>query len=114
GERVDVGDVQDVRDDRAGSGATTWAHGDAVVLRELDEVPDDQEVGGEAHLEDDVELHLEPLDGLGRRRVAVASAQPLMGEAAEVLDLVLSVRRRVARDQLLAELDLDVAPLGDL
>ena len=55
--------------------ATARADRDAVVLRVVDEVPDDQEVGVEAHVVDDAELHLHPLDRLGGRRVAVAAAQ---------------------------------------
>ena len=70
-----------VGDDRAGRRATARADGDAVVLRELDEVPDDQEVGVEAHPADHLELHVEALDRLGRRRVAVALAQPLARRA---------------------------------
>ena len=74
-ERVDVGDRQAVRDDRAGRRATARADGDAVVLRVGDEVVDDQEVGVEAHRVDDAELHVGAL--LRRRgdRVAVAQAQ---------------------------------------
>ena len=64
-DRVEVGDVQRVGDDRAGRRAAARADGDAAVLRELDEVPDDQEVGLEAHVADHAELELEALDGLG-------------------------------------------------
>ena len=84
GERVDLGDVERVGDDRAGRRAAPRPDGDAVVLGELDEVPDDQEVGVEAHPPDHLELHLQPLDRLGRRRVAVAPAQALLGERAQV------------------------------
>ena len=66
GERVEVGDVERVGDDRAGRRAAARADGDAVLLGVADEVPDDQEVGGEAHLLDHPELELEPLDRLGR------------------------------------------------
>ena len=45
GERVEVGDREDVGDDRARRRATARADGDAVLLRVADEVPDDQEVG---------------------------------------------------------------------
>ena len=55
--------------------------GDPVVLRVVDEVPDDQEVGVEAHVVDDAELHLHPLDRLGRRRVAVAAVAARPGPA---------------------------------
>ncbi len=106
--------VQRVGDDRAGRRAATRPHRDAVVLGELDEVPDDQEVGVEAHPADDLELRLEPLDRLGRRRIAVAAAQAREGQLAQVLALRPPVRHRVARDQHLAELDLDLAALGHL
>ncbi len=113
-ERVDVGDAEAVGDDRAGRGATARTDRDAVLLRVADEVPDDQEVRGEAHLLDHAELELEPGDGLGRRRVAVAAAQAFGGDAAEHLLGLGPVRRRKARQQQLAEGDLDVAALGDL
>ena len=80
-DRVDVGDLQAVGDDRAGRRAAPRADGDAAVLGELDEVPDDQEVGREAHLLDHAQLHLEPLDGLGGRRVAVAACAAPRGRA---------------------------------
>ena len=63
---------------------------------------------------DHAELELEPLHRLGRRRVAVARAQPLGGEPPEQRARLLAVRRREVRQQQLAELDLDVAALGDL
>ncbi len=75
-QRVDVGDPQAVRDDRAGRAAAARADGDAVVLRPLDEVPDDEEVGVEAHPVDDAELHLGALasrrPGPGRRSAPAA------------------------------------------
>ena len=71
GERVDLGDVERVGDDRAGRRAAPGPDRDARVLGELDEVPDDQEVAREAHVLDHGELHLEPLDRLGRKRVAI-------------------------------------------
>ncbi len=113
-QRVDIGDRQAVGHDRAGRRAAPGSHGDAVLLRELDEVPDDQEVGVEAHAVDHVELHLHALDRGRRRRVAVAQAQALLHALAQVGALVARVGRGVAGDQLLAELDLHRAALGDL
>ena len=102
GERVDVGDRQRVGDDRARRRAAARADGDAVVLGVADEVPDDQEVGGEAHLFDHPELELHPLDRLGRRRVAVARPQALAGDPPQHRLGLLAVRGRVARQQQLA------------
>ena len=60
-QRIEVGDPQGVGDDRAGGRAAARADRDAVVLRPLDEVPHDQEVGVEAHRVDDAELELHAL-----------------------------------------------------
>ena len=112
-QRIDVGDAQRVGDDRAGGAAASRADGDAVVLRPLDEVPDDEEVGVVAHAVDDRELHLGALDRLGRHRIAVAGAQALHHALAQVGALVLALGQ-VARDELAPELDGHVAALGDL
>ncbi len=87
-QRVDIGDRQAVGDDRAGGGAAAGTHRDAVLLGELDEVPDDQEIGVEAHPIDHAELHLHALHRLGGRRVAVAQAQALLHPRAQILALV--------------------------
>ena len=114
GERVEVGDLEHVGDDRAGRRAAPGADGDPVLLRVVDEVPDDQEVGGEAHLLDHPELELHPLDRRGRRRVAVALAQPLGGDPPQHRLRLLAGLGRVARQQQAAELDVERAALGDL
>ena len=106
--------LEHVGDDRAGRRAAAGADRDAVLLRVADEVPDDQEVGGEAHLLDHPELELEPLDRLGRRRVAVAGAQALAGDPAQHRLRLLAVLGRVLRQQQAAELDVERAALGDL
>ena len=74
-DRVDVGDAQRVGHERAGGRAAARADADAVGLGEADEVPDDQEVVGEAHLADRLELELEPV-AAARVSVAVALGQP--------------------------------------
>ena len=51
-DRVDVGDLQAVGRERPSRRAAAGPDLDAVRLREVDEVPDDQEVVGEAHLAD--------------------------------------------------------------
>ena len=61
-DRVDVRDVHAVRDEAAGRAAAPRPDRDAVALRVVDEVRDDQEIAGEAHLLDDAELVLEALD----------------------------------------------------
>ena len=114
GERVEVGDLQRVGDDRAGGRPAAGTHRDPLLLGVADEVPDDQEVGLEAHLRDHPELEVETLPRLGRDRVSVAAAQPLGRELAEHLARLGALGRREARQQQLAELDLHLAALGDL
>ncbi len=92
-----------------------------MVARVRDEVGDDQEVAGEAHLADGVELHLQPFGvGLvrrrerrvGREREVLAQAEPallaqhrLAGRPLRHLELGHLVH---------AHLQLEVAALGDL
>jgi hypothetical protein len=89
GQRVEVGDAERPGHQRAGTGTAAGADRDAVLLRPVDEVGDDQEVAGEAHLDDDVQLQLEPglvvRAGLAGRqwRFLEAFDQPLARLAAD-------------------------------
>ena len=112
-DRVDVRDLERVGGDGSRGRSSTRADLDAVLLREADEVPDDQEVVGEAHLLDRLQLELEPVLELGRDR-PVALLQAFLAELGEVVERVAVVRRRELGEADLAELQLDVQPLGDL
>ncbi len=112
-DRVDVGDLEAVGDERAGRRAAPRPDLDAVALRERDEVPDDQEVVREAHLADRLQLELEPVLELVRDLV-VALLQAFFGELDEVVEAVAALGRLEARQQDPAELELHVAALGDL
>ena len=112
-DRVDVGDLERVGDDRPGRRAAARPDADPVRLREADEVPDDQEVVGEAHLPDRLQLELEPVLELRRHR-SVALLQAFFAELDEVVEGVAAVRRREVRQPDDAELDRDGAALGDL
>ena len=112
-DRVDVGDLEAVRGERAGGRAAAGTDADPVRLREVDEVPDDQEVVGEPHLADRLQLELEPLAQLGGH-LAVAPLEPLLAELDEIAEGVAAVRDGVVGQVDLAELDLDVAALRDL
>ena len=98
---IEVGDAHRVGDERPGARAAPRPHRDAALLGVADEVPDDEEVAGEVHLRDDVELGLEAL--------AYASRSTLLPCAAS------SSKRRsqpLARD--VPEVALGVVALGDL
>ena len=112
-DRVDVGNRKRVGDERAGRGAAAGADRDAVLLGEADEVPDDQKVVGEAHLLDRLQLVAEALLELGRDR-PVALLQAFFALLDEVVERVAVLGNVEARQVDPAELDLDVAALGDL
>ena len=113
-ERVDVGDAERVADDGPGGGPTAGSHGDAVVLGELHVVPDDEEVGVESHLADDSELELEALDDLLPGLGAVPAHDALLAQVAQVAVLGEAVRHRIRGQLVVAEVQADVAALGDL
>ena len=74
-DRIEIGDGERPGDDRAGAGAAAGADRNPLALRPFDEVGDDQEIGGEAHLDDDVELEIEPVEiGLALLRSAIEAS----------------------------------------
>ena len=112
--RVDVGDPEAVGGERAGGAAAARARPRRRSrFAKRDEVGDDQEVVGEAHLAHRLELELEPLGQLGGDLV-VALREPLLAQLDEVVERVAAARRRELRQQDPVERDLDVAAVGDL
>ena len=59
--RVEIGDGERPGDERAGARAAARPDRNALRLRPFDEVGDDEEIAGELHLDDDVELEGEAL-----------------------------------------------------
>jgi hypothetical protein len=113
-ERIDVRDAQAVGDDGAGARAAARPHGDAVLLGPVDEVPDDEEVARELHLDDDAELVFRALPDLGRDH-GIAPLQPLEGEVPHVLLGARVLGREFVVGQHGAGIvDLEVGHLGDL
>ncbi len=111
-QRVEVGDAQRVGHDRAGRRAASRADGDAVGLGEAHEIPDDQEVVGEPHLADRLELELEAVaDDLVERPVALGHA--LLADPAQHPERVVAGLVE-ARQVDAVEVEHDVAALGDL
>ena len=118
-ERIEVGDPQAVRHDRARSRPAARSDADPALARESDQVPHDQEVPGEAHLGDDVELVVDaPADVVGHARIARGRA--LVHQFAEVAFEVLAVRRLEPRQveplvdrRAVAVHQVEVDPLRD-
>ncbi|MGY3265119.1 hypothetical protein ACVWZN_001192 [Lysobacter sp. HA35] len=112
---VEIGDAERPRDQRARTGTAARTDRNALLLTPVDEVRDDQEVTGEPHLDDDVEL------GFQARRVVLFRAavrrrhfvEPLRQSFARTVtqpgfDRVVA-RHRECGQRVLAELHLDVA-----
>ena len=112
-DRVDVRDLERVGDERSRRRAAPGPDADPLALGEGDEVPDDQEVVGEAHLLDRPKLEAQALLELGRDAV-VALPEALLAELDEVVEGVAPVRGRVGRQEDPPELHRHVAALGDL
>jgi hypothetical protein len=117
---IEVRDAHRVRDDAPRTRAAPRADGDAALLRVTDEVPHDEEVAGELHRRDDVELDLEPLrvrlavDVLAlHRELLDAAEKPLARHVAEVALGVVPLGHLEAREHRLAQLERELAPLGD-
>src|SRR2546423_595347 len=83
--------------------AAPGPHPDPVQPGEGDEVPDDEEVFGEAYALDPLQLALEPVGPLGRDG-GVPLLAPALGELDEVFERVAVVRGRVRREQDAPEL----------
>ena len=119
-DRVEVHDPKAVGHAAPGRRSTTGSDADVLLLGVADQVPHDEEVGREAHVGDDAQLVVEALDHLVGERRPIALPGALVGELAQVLrrpvlggaagDLLWHRELRQAR---LAELELDVRPLGD-
>ena len=111
-EGIDARDAERVRDQRAGGGAASRAHGDAAVLGGLDEVVDDQEVPGVAGAGDDVELVLETLLHVRRQGIAVAAPRPVAREMHQQVGVARELRGARVLRQEVALLEVELAQGG--
>jgi len=119
-QRIQIGDLQRPGDQRAGAGTTARADRNAIVLAPADEVRNDQEVAGEAHLDDDVQLAFQPRLVVGQRmaggerRQGEAFLQALSRQFADVAVEVVAGGHREVGQVILAELQLQGAAPGQL
>ncbi|MNM66909.1 hypothetical protein D3C81_784180 [compost metagenome] len=125
GQRIEVGDLQYVSHQGAGTRTPARAYRHAVVLGPLDEVHNDQEVTREAHLDDDIQLELQAIEvnlalffvvgcGLLGPQHRQTFLQALMRDMSKVIVDTHAVGGREVWQEVLAQLYLDVAALGDL
>ena len=112
-QRVEVGDAHRVRGHRPGTRATAGTDPDAVVLRPVDEVGDDEEVAGEPHLQDDADLVVGLLAHLGGDAVRVAHCESSIDLFDEPGLFALALGNREARHVVGVGVEAHVAALGD-
>ncbi len=121
-DRIEVGDGERISDQRAGARAAPGADRNALRLRPLDEIGDDQEVAGIFHALDDAELEIEPLAVFILRD---AGRQPCGGEAlrqplrralaqfGRLIERAAALARREARQDRLMGVRAEGAAFGD-
>ena len=100
-ERIYVRDAERVRHGCAGGGTASGPHPHAHVARGGDVVVHDEEVSGEAHRADRVQLELDAVDRLLRKILAPALSGSLPHERREILGLELDAYRLVVSAELL-------------
>ncbi len=122
-DRIQVGDAERVRHQRTGARTPARADRHAVVLAPVDEVLHDQEVAGEAHLDDGlafpaqafvVLLALGRALGFIREQEGHALFQALFGQLHQVVVQRHAVGRGEVGQARLAQHQAEVAALGDL
>ena len=112
-QRVDARDADAVGGEAADAGASARADRNAHALRLPDEVVDDQIVVYITHCIDRRNLIFKPVDDALVGVLAVMAVQPLVAHAPEIFAVVAAVRRVEPRQLRVAELELEVALVGD-
>ena len=121
-QRIEVGNFQRVRHQRAGTGTTARAYRHAVILRPLDELHHDQEVAREPHLVDHLEFNIQALVIFRTllftdRFIREKEFQTLFQTLFRFHDQEIfggHVARRELRQEVFAETHGDVTALGNL
>ncbi len=109
---VNIRDAQAVGHHAAGGGAAAGSHGDARLPGKADKVGDNEEVVGEAHLLNHVQLVVQ-LPAVLRVLPPVAVREPLIAQGADIGPGGLPLRDPELRQVVLAEGELQIALLRD-
>eukprot|EP00659_Diplonema_papillatum_P014932 gene14931-biopygen14991 len=123
-QRVEVGDLLHIGHQRPGTRSTAWAHRHAVAFGPLDKVHYDQEVTGEPHLDNDIQLEIQAVDvdlalgfiifsGVLGQQDAQAFLQTVERDLAEILVDGHAIGNREVGQEVLAQLHFNIAALGN-
>ena len=115
-DRIEIRDPQAVGDQRSRSRAAPRSHRHAVIARPADEVGDDEEIAGKAHLADDIELARKALVVCGGCRGGPRESLPKSALALLTQELLggNARRQRVLRQPRLTEGEHQAATARDL
>src|SRR5262245_19845371 len=111
-DRIDRRDPERVADGAVRGGPTSLDE-DALLATEAHDVPDDQEVPGEAELADDLELVLQLTSDSRRERSAIALASPLLRQGTQTRERRLSGREWELGEAVAEIVEREGASLGD-
>ena len=115
-QRINVGDAKGVQHD-AGGGTAPHAEHYVALAHEIDDVPHDQEIVGEAGIADNLQLIAQPLHRSAfftpGGSVRVAAPESLLADLGQVFVGVHAAGGLVARQVGLPELQRNVAHIGD-
>src|SRR5580704_10498616 len=113
--RIDIGDPESVSNQRPSGRATTRADRNSATLREVDKIPNDQDVTNESSFLEHGQFIGKSFTQLlvGRGAFAVAFFESLVTEIAQVYFARLSSGNRIFRVFRTSEFDRDVAALAD-
>lgn len=111
--RIHVGDAGQVGDEATGSASSSGSYDDAFSFRPVDEVLNDQEVGGETGFLDDAEFVFHARAMLISDVCAEAFGKSRFAELSQIDFGRFVVRHIEMRELCFAEPDSDVAAIGD-
>ena len=112
-DRIDIRDAETVGNHGAGRRAAPRSHGNPVLFRKPDEIPDDQEIIDKAHRPDGLKFEVEPVLQFRCHRI-IALNEAGIAQLVQIGPAVLALRNIEMRDLLLAESKLNMASVGDL
>ena len=101
-------DVHAICNDRSSAGTTAWAHGNALLFRIVDKIPNDQIVVHISHLADGGDLILQSVY-IVLRGIGITLRKAIIAKLAEIFFVGVTFRHREAGQMILMESKFQVA-----
>ena len=115
-QRIDIGNSENISGQGTGGRTAPGADWNPALFREMDEVPDDQQITDEPGLLEHAQFVIEPLDQLriSSRALAEAIVQTLVTKLSQIRLARFAFRHRVFRIFRNAKLQREIDAIGDL